>query len=101
MAINGDIKKTLRKFGLISSIIFSIIIALSIVWIHVTDFSNLVFVQVINIIILSSGIIGLGYCILILRTFDHKIDKDIAKNYKDIIEDLEGDNKDNNKVICF
>lgn len=87
--------KTLKKFGLISSVIFAVIIAFSIVWIQLTDYSNFVFIQVINIMILASGLIGLGYCIIILRTFDTKIDSGL----ENIVKDLE--EKDNNNSMSW
>jgi hypothetical protein len=49
---------------------------------------------VLNIVIIGFGIIGLGYCFLILKDFNSTIDDKIIPEYKDILLDDENDNDD-------
>lgn len=87
-----DNNKTLKKFGIISTIIFSVIVILSVLWIHLAN-NELATASSINIIILSSGIIGLSYCVMVLRKFDHKIDKDIFDNYDKLVNEYKREEK--------
>ena len=79
-------KRTLKKFGIISSLIFGVIVLLSVLWIHLAN-NDLATTSSINIIILSSGIIGLSYCLFVLRRFDNKIDKEIFHDYDKLVRE--------------
>src|SRR5688500_8113073 len=87
--------KNLKRFGIISAVIFTLIVLLSLTYIKSCNDVNCnnVFVQSIHVIILTSGIIGLGYCILILKSFEVKTDPIVEREYKEIIKDLNDDNR--------
>ena len=85
-------KRTLKKFGIISTIIFGIIVLLSALWIHLAN-NELATASSINIIILSAGVIGFTYCILMLKRFDKKIDSEIFDNYDKLVHEYKQENK--------
>ena len=85
-------KRTLKKFGIISTIIFGIIVLLSVLWIHLAN-NELATASSINIIILSAGVIGFTYCILMLKRFDKKIDSEIFDNYDKLVHEYKQENK--------
>lgn len=95
--------KNLKRFGIISAIIFSFIVILSLVYITTCGkYSNCanVYLSVIHSIILSAGLIGLGYCLLVLKTFDSKVDKDLEIKTIDMVKELEkSENKINEKIF--
>lgn len=79
--------KTLKKFGLISAILFSSILVISVyVLNNCSSFGNCGFInsQIISIIFISIGGIGTGYCLIIVRGFDDKIDSEILENIKEL-----------------
>lgn len=91
---NPQHKQQLKQFGIISAIIFLGIAILSGIYIQScgdnTILCSNLFIQSIHIIILTAGLIGLGYCLIILRSFDVKLDHQTAREYNKIVEDLEG-----------
>jgi hypothetical protein len=89
-------KARIKKFISISFIIFGLITALSFLFFTscTDDVCNTNYVNVLNIVIIGFGIIGLGYCFLILKDFNSTIDDKIIPEYKDILLDDENDNDD-------
>lgn len=96
-------KQNLKRFGIISAVIFAIIIVSTIIYIKSygddPDLVSSLFIQSIHVIILSAGLIGLGYCILILKTFDVKVDPELERNYKEMVKDLKRENTPNNMSL--
>lgn len=86
-------RKNLKRFGIISAVIFSAIVILSAIYIRSCDdntiLCNNLFIQSIHIIILTAGLIGLGYCLIILRSFDVKVDPETVNTFNKIVKDLE------------
>ena len=79
-----------KKFAIVSSLLFTSIMILSLYILNnCSDFGNCGFVstQVMHFIFISIGLIGTTYCLLIVKHMDEKIDKDLIKNYNDLLED--------------
>ena len=94
--LNTTNKRTLKKFGIISSILFSIIVISSMIWVYMSNHDVAVTSSSINIIILSCGTIGLSYCFLILKGLDKKIDKDIFNDYDKLVREYKQEEKNSN-----
>lgn len=86
----------LKQFGIISIVIFAIIVSLSITFFKTCNsiYCDFNFTNTLNIIIISVGIIGLTYCFFILKSFNTTIDEGILKDYKHILLDEELDKDD-------
>ncbi len=90
-------KSRVHKFLIASCISFAIITTLSfLLFTHCnndencnTDYYNL-----LNVVIICFGGIGLGYCFIILKDFNHTVDEKLIPHYKKILLDDELDNDD-------
>lgn len=90
----------LKKFGIISVIIFSAITILSLLYFSsCKDGYNCTFNfnTIINVCIFTCGVIGIGYCFMILNSFNKKVDKTLVE-YKEI---LTSEKLDNDKTLSF
>jgi hypothetical protein len=101
IAMNTGLKKfckdkKLRRFLIISIVMFASITALSFIFFtSCTDGTcNTNYVSVINTIIIGFGIIGLIYCFIILKDFNQKVDTEILPEYKEMLKDIEKDDSD-------
>lgn len=100
-------KKTrVKHFIIISLVIFAVITTLS--FLFFTSCNNdetcsTNYFNLLNVVIICAGLIGLGYCFLILKDFNHTIDDKMIPHYKKILLDdnNEDNKKDNNNLICF
>lgn len=94
----------IKKISLISIVIFSVIVGSSVLFFNKCnslDSCDISFIQLINPIILSAGVIGLVYGFYILKDFNMKIDKELVPTYKELIDDVNKEEKDDYKIICF
>ena len=80
--------KRLKRFVIISLVIFSFITTLSFLLFTSCnrDACSTNYFNVFNMIFLSVGIIGLVYCFPILRDMNDKADKNIIEEYKDVLD---------------
>ena len=85
-----------KQFGIVSIIIFAIIVSLSVIFFNTCNsaFCDFNFTNTLNIFIITSGIIGLTYCFFILKSFNTTIDEGILKDYRKILLDDELDKDD-------
>ncbi len=97
-------KKTRVKHFLIASfVVFAIITTLSfLLFTHCnndancnTDYYNL-----LNVVIICMGGIGLGYCFIILKDFNHTVDDRLIPHYKKILLD-ENNDDDTDKELSY
>ena len=98
----------LKQFSIISITIFAVIVGSSILFLNKCNTSiencDFNYIQLLNPIILSFGVIGLIYGLYTIKGFTVKIDKDLLPHYKEILDlELDDDNKkDNNeKILSF
>jgi hypothetical protein len=101
--------KKLRRFTIISLVIFASITTLSMLFFTTcnseTGQCNTNYINVINTIIIGFGVIGLVYCFFILKDFNKKVDENILPEYKEVLDDIlsekDDKNKKDNKVLSF
>ncbi len=67
------------------------------------DVCNTDYINIINVVIISFGILGLVYCFFILKDFNKKVDDEILPEYKEMLKDLdeEKDDKKDKKLLSF
>jgi predicted membrane channel-forming protein YqfA (hemolysin III family) len=98
--------KKLKRFVIISILIFGAITALSFVLFtscNANDQCNVNYSNVFNVILLTCGIIGISYGFMILKDFNTKIDTEIMENYKEMLLDEKDkdDKKEEKKLSLF
>lgn len=78
-----------KKFALVSLAIFGVITVLSFIFFKTcsSDYCDFNVTNTLNLVIITFGIIGLTYCFFLLKDFNTKIDDNIMKDYKKILED--------------
>lgn len=97
-------KRDLKKFGLISAVLFSIIVVISTYLVlNCASFGNCGFIsnQVFNAIFLTIGSIGIIYGLIIIRSFDSKIDNDIIQDIKELNDFNENNGAEKDKIYCL
>lgn len=97
MSIDKQKMDKIKKFAIISTVIFSVVVVLSLLYFTSCNSNGACSVNassMINICIMCTGIIGIGYCFMMLKGFDKTIDKSVS-DYKEILlsEDMDKDNK--------
>lgn len=92
----------LKKFGVISTVLFAVVTVMSFVFLRTCDinYCNFDLVNIMHIVLISAGTIGLGYCFIILKSFNPKKTSDHEiKKVKDVLLD---DNKyKDNRFMSF
>jgi hypothetical protein len=94
-------KVRVRHFLIISCVIFAIITTLSFVFFtncSNDDYCSTNYFNLLNVVIISMGGIGLGYCFIILKDFNNTIDDSLIPHYKQILLD---DDNDTDKKLSY
>ena len=96
-------KKTrVRRFLILSCVSFAVITILSFLLFtrcNANENCNTDYYNLLNVVIICLGAIGLGYCFIILKDFNHTIDDKILQDYKEILSDEKQEDKKNDKKL--
>lgn len=101
------IDKSLRKFVIISVILFLSVLIIGLYIIINKPVCNslgnceMLSGQFIQLLIIMIGAIGMTYALMIIKQFDSKMDKEIIDNYKKLLDYNKEDKKDNKKILSF
>ena len=91
-------KKTrIHRFLILSCAFFAVITTISFLFFtscNSDDSCSTNYFNLLNVVIICLGGIGLGYCFIILKDFNHTVDEKMIPHYKKILLDDELDHDD-------
>ena len=90
-------KARIHRFLILSCAIFAIITTLSFLFFtscNSNEQCSTNYFNLLNVVIICMGGIGLGYCFIILKDFNHTVDEKLIPHYKKILLDENNDNDD-------
>ncbi len=95
-------KVRVKHFLIISCVIFAVITGISFLFFtncNNNEYCSTNYFNLLNVVIISMGGIGLGYCFLILKDFNTTIDDSLIPHYKQIL--LDEEQNDNNDTLSY